>query len=505
MMFNRIDSISKSLLTTSASSLVVLSAYLLLFSKRRQRIAAAAENDNDGHSTSRSTSSSRRNNRAPPIARAGLMETIKQMSGNDFPWFLLDTARELQSYVYRLNLAHVFFCPMVIVIGKPKIAREILMDPLSTKPKQLYGSFNSVTAGYATMFSTNGKYWHSRRKGMAPAFSSKHIKRMNKVAADKVDEWIQTRLMTFVHNDEAFDVGKEMIDITLSAISETAFEYYMSDKEKEYFLQELELCLKEFVFKTSVNPLRKPFGLLIPERRRAHLAAQRLQAICFKIMNAYRQLENPTKDTIIDRIMNNDAYSNDGERAADILILLIGGHDTTAFSIAWILKELSKNPKEQQNLRDSLYLSEEDTWNQSTVLKNIAKEGMRLHPVATGGSIRSIGRDFTTDEGYLLPKGSIIFFPMNLPLRNTNIYDDADSFIPARWDEPTKEMNDAFYPFSMGKQNCVGQALANAEIHSILPRICSQFELELVDEGTTEYFLTLKPVGTMIKAKKILN
>ena len=63
---------------------------------------------------------------------------------------------------------------------------------------------------------------------------------------------------------------------------------------------------------------------------------------------------------------------------------------------------------------------------------------------------------------------------------------------------------EAFFPFSAGKQNCIGQSLANAEINTIIPRICSEFELELVDEGQSDYFLTLKPVNTMIKAKKVV-
>jgi cytochrome P450 len=44
---------------------------------------------------------------------------------------------------------------------------------------------------------------------------------------------------------------------------------------------------------------------------------------------------------------------------------------------------------------------------------------------------------------------------------------------------------DAFNPFSLGKQNCVGQSLAKAETQAIVARICSEFEFELQveDEG----------------------
>ena len=498
-MYDTTKLMPRSLPAALASSLVVMvlfSAYWLGVSskKSQERTINIAVADGDSRYAKDKVTS-------PPMAKNGILETVKILTDNNFPWFLLDTARDLQSNTFRLNLSAIFSCPMVAVVGDPKVAREILRDPLSTKPKQIYKHFED-TIGAKSMASSNGEYWHSRRKGMAPAFSSKHIKRMNKVVCEKSDEWIQTRLSKLVDNDEAFDVGKEMISITLSAITETAFEYHMNDEEKQSFVHELGLSLREFSSK-SMNPLRKPFGLLIPERRRAHLAAKRLQAIALKIINAYRELENPTKDTIIDRIMHNSAYKNDSERFADILFLLVAGYDSTAYSIAWTLKELAKNKKEQQHLRDSLNSREKGGWNQSTVLRNVVQEGMRLHPVIASGSIRTTGRDFTTDKGHLLPKGTIAIISFIVAFRNTDIYEDADSFIPARWDEPTREMNEAFYPFSAGKQNCLGQSLANAMIHLTISKICSEFELELVNEGETHYFVTFKPVNVMLKATKV--
>ena len=156
---------------------------------------------------------------------------------------------------------------MVIAVGEPNLAKDILTDPLTIKSPAFYKSLDDATFGIPSIFTRSDEYWHSRRKGVAPAFSSKHVKRMNEVASKKVDEWIQNKLSKFVDSGEAFDVGKEMIDIALSAISETAFEYQMSMDEKENFLSDLDLLKKEFTFKSSLNPLRKPFGLFFAERR----------------------------------------------------------------------------------------------------------------------------------------------------------------------------------------------------------------------------------------------
>lgn len=442
----------------------------------------------------------------PPKAPYTLKEILQELTGPHYPFFLIKVSREINSMVFRYaGFDLLLGCKMAVVVGEAKTALKILTDPLTIKPSVIYGKFNGVTSGQPAMFTSNGEAWHSRRKGLSPAFSSKHIRRMNEVAAQKVDDWINTRLSKLIDNGESFNVAKEMLGITLAAISETAFEYKMTEEEMKEYEHDLEVTCREFFQKSAVNPFREIFGLFYSERRQAHLAADRITNLSLKIMESYRNLEKPMKDTIIDRIMNNEAYKNDKERAAEVTGLLIGGHDTTAYSIAWVLKEIAKNPSVQHELRQSLSTYEKADYHQSPVLRNIAKESIRLHPVSAGGSVRTLGKDFTTSEGYVLPKGSVAFMPNILIHRNPDVFDDADSFIPSRWENATEEMNESYNPFAAGKQNCIGQSLANAEILNIVPRICAEFELELVEEGTVEFFLTLKPINTMIKAKRLVE
>jgi len=254
---------------------------------------------------------------------------------------------------------------------------------------------------------------HQRREVLA--FSAKHIRRINAVAKDKTEHWIQTKLVPMVEKGEPFDVGKEMIGITLNAIAETAFEYTLSDDEKSIFLHELELCQRRNSLKEIfANPLRCLLaGLLIPERRRAFVG--------LKIHHHYQRQAHPTKGTIIDLVANNDAYENDEERSADIILLLIAGHDTTGYTMAWILKELAKNPKDQRRLPDTLRASDSNKWGQSEYLRNVVKEGIRLRPVSARGPFRRIGRDFETKEGYLLPKNSIICAAVLTMMRDEDV------------------------------------------------------------------------------------
>jgi len=118
--------------------------------------------------------------------------------------------------------------------------------------------------------------------------------------------------------------------------------------------------------------------------------------------------------------------------------------------------------------------------------------------------MRKCGRNFVTKDGKIIPSGSCAILAYILPLRDPAVFGrDADEYNPDRWIDPTPEMNANFLPFAMGKQNCVGQSLANAELHAIVPRIIERFELTLENEGTAEYFLTLKPANCILKARPL--
>ena len=46
-----------------------------------------------------------------------------------------------------------------------------------------------------------GHSWHAKRKAASPAFSSRHVKRMTKVALDKTEDWIHDTLMEHANNN----------------------------------------------------------------------------------------------------------------------------------------------------------------------------------------------------------------------------------------------------------------------------------------------------------------
>jgi len=257
-------------------------------------------------------------------------------------------------------------------------------------------------------------------------------------------------------------------------------------------------------------PLRWKFGAFIPNVRRARKSGKSLLALGMKILESYRQLKSPIKGTVVDLIANNENYKTDKERASDILLLLFGGHDTTAYTLSWTLLALAKNPEEQLKLQKELNSTAVDKRTSSVGLNNVIKEGMRLTTVAPMGSVRALTHDLVVnadeknglENDILIPKGAVVMCSQMLLNHNPKYYDDSGVFKPSRWLNPSEEALSSFMPFSLGRRNCVGQSLAKVEIVNVLSRLCTNYTFTVEEEGTFDLSITYRPVGAQLLVSK---
>ncbi len=438
---------------------------------------------------------------------------LRAAAGGKLPLSFLKWHREHKETVGQIYfiwspsaLFSLFAKKKFVVMTNPRVARKFLNDTLTIKPENMYARFKPLhNKRIDTMLVVNGHRWFHSRKAMNVAFSSSHIKRMRNVTVKKVEEFMKKldNLEQQKDGGESFDVGKEMVNLTFKVICDAAFEYQMSDEEQEQFVKDLILVMKEQ--QKGALPLRWKLGSLIPTVRKAVVASRALEEVAEKILENYRNMENPIPNTVIDCIAKNQSYNNDQERWADIVLLLIGGHDTTAYSIAFTMIELAKHPEEQTKLRkDFKSWSSLEQQMQSNSLAHVIKEGMRLNPVAPMGGARISSKDFVDEEtNIMIPKHTTVFSPSILLLRDESFFPNPDTFQPSRWENASKDATDAFMPFLVGKRNCVGQSLANAEMKTVLSMLCSKYEISVEEEGSKTHFITYKPVKCLLKMRKL--
>ena len=105
------------------------------------------------------------------------------------------------------------------------------------------------------------------------------------------------------------------------------------------------------------------------------------------------------------------------------------------------------------------------------------------------------------------------FYKTQVSVNSWTLYHDpalfarAEEFIPERWLEPPSRPKDfdgdqlsVVNPFSLGARNCIGKALAWAEMRLIVARIFWAFDLEA--KGTKDQWLDWKSLRTFLVVEK---
>ena len=426
----------------------------------------------------------------PPFAPYRITQSGKKLQN------ILRQSADQVGPVFRLNVP--FLSSPLVAVGDIDLAKEILQDATSSKPESFYSNASRIVGNRSNVVTSDGAHWKMSRQGMSPAFAKEYLNRMHKACRDKTEEWINFKLEPSILADEPIDLSKEFTFLTLSIICKTAFEYSIKEKEAQKLIADLEIVTQQFASQQVRSPLRAAFSYF-PSLIQANKARKRVQGMGKKILQSYRNKPLRLKsqaETIIGCIENNDQYASDDERIADIVMILFAGHETTAYSLAWVFLELARNPKESLRLRKAL--NGADDIRAQRLLKDVLREGMRLHPVYQGVGVRTAGRDyFVKDTAMVIPKGAQVMFPSIILTRHG--VEDGEKFQPSRW---TKHPNKSFLLFSSGKHNCMGQSLALAEMTWVLSRLCAQYELELVDEGKPQFSVFWKCTGAKIKLQR---
>lgn len=169
------------------------------------------------------------------------------------------------------------------------------------------------------------------------------------------------------------------------------------------------------------------------------------------------------------------------ELKEQLLLLLLGGYETTSISLCWTMHCLMQWPETLARVRAELRTVmgegpiDPAKVRELTYLGAAINESMRLYPIATGVSrrlkapMRIAGRD--------LKAGEIVLACLYLVQRDPAIWKDPETFEPARMLErrpPPWHM----FPFGSGVWRCLGAAFAEHEMRIVLAELCARFDLE---------------------------
>ena len=149
----------------------------------------------------------------------------------------------------------------------------------------------------------------------------------------------------------------------------------------------------------------------------------------------------------------------DSELCDAMRTLLLGGHETTASTLAWILERVTRHPAELARLKAAA-LDEDNDY-----IDAVIKEAMRLRPVFPI-TARLASEDFVLDD-LTIPAGTLIVPHITLLHRRPDLYPDPLAFRPERF-LGERAGTYTWIPFGGGPRRCIGAAFSLLEMRTVL-------------------------------------
>jgi len=347
------------------------------------------------------------------------------------------------------------------------------------------------------LLTSEGDFWRRQRRLAQPAFHRQRIS----TYGDVMVQFTQ-RMMASWHENEARDIHRDMMRLTLEIVARTLFNADVSgdaDRVGKILMGIVKPFANQATLKWIIDN-RFP----TPDHFRFHRLARQIDEVVFRII-AERRASGRDEGDLLSMLLQ--AQDEDGSQMSDeqlrdeVMTLFLAGHETTALTLSWCWYLLGLDPKAEKKFHEELDMvlnGRLPTFSDLPQLKyteKIAKESMRLYPPAFG-----VGRQAIEDceiGGYKIPAKSQVFAFQWVTQRDPRYFDEPERFNPDRW---TDELNQtlpkyAYFPFGGGPRSCIGNTFALMEIILVMATIGQQFRLTLVKDHKVEILpaMSLRP------------
>lgn len=225
----------------------------------------------------------------------------------------------------------------------------------------------------------------------------------------------------------------------------------------------------------------------LPSSRRHRAAVAALDEVVARLVA--RRREAPLDgDLLADWIRAADAGELSREDLhAEVVTMLLAGHETTANAMSFTLALLGAHPEEQARVVAGLDAGDPGP------LDRAFAEALRLYPPAWVLA-RAVSAPMALG-GAEVAAGSFLFVPIAAIHRDPRWWPAPDDFAPDRHLAPSPAQRAAFLPFGVGPRRCIGEHFARAEARIVLAEILRRFELRCDAVPAPEASVTLRPAG----------
>ncbi|KAI4462825.1 cytochrome p450 [Holotrichia oblita] len=400
---------------------------------------------------------------------------------------------------------YIYTSPMFLPID-PEFNKEILIKSFQYfQGRGFYSTEHQPVS--ENLFTKDGEKWSILRTKFTPMFTPSKLKGMFNLmieATKPMEKYIKEH-----HNKQMPLNAKDCATRFTTDVTATCVFGFESNS----FLDDILLKQLNEILVKSTRLLRLLFCIALPKvanfLRIPLLPPQETDLVCKNLEESvkYRRENNITKTDFLQLLIDlkNNSVINLTELKAQCLLFLIGGYETTAATISFMLLELAHNQDIQEKLRTEIneilpsYGGEicYDAVMDMKYLEMVLCETLRKHPAAPF-LLRKCVKDFTIND-ITIERNTTIVIPTIGLHYDPEYYPKPDVFDPERFSDTNKNkiVPYTYLPFGEGPRNCIGDRLGKQQVKVAVVSFIQQFKIKLNPEVTfpLEYdtFMILTP------------
>ena len=341
--------------------------------------------------------------------------------------------------------------PMVLFSGPTAVREVFALDP-AIAPAGESWEFLRPFAGSHSILLLDGEEHLRERRLMQRPFHGERMRGFTPVVAELARRELESWHGRVVTLERMRQLTLEIIlRIVFGARGEAEIAPLRAAIEGTLAgVRSLPRVLSMAVVQRDLGP-RSPWG-------RFRVAVERFDALLLDLVA--RRRAQPDGDSLLAVLL--EQRDEDGRPPSDrhvrdqLVALLVGGHDSSAASLAWAFERVARHPDVHARLCDG----------DPAYLDAVVKEVLRARPALTIAPRRL--REPVSIAGRSIPAGVQVAACLWLAMRREDLWPRAAAFRPERWLEPSKPDAMTWIPFGGGVRRCAGAPFAEMEMREVL-------------------------------------
>jgi cytochrome P450 len=340
--------------------------------------------------------------------------------------------------------------PMVL-FSDPDAVREVFaLDP-GIAPAGQSWEFLRPFAGPHSILLLDGEEHLRERRLMAAPFHGERMRALAPLIAELAREELATWDGRVIALERMRKLTLEIIlRVVFGARGEEAAELRDAVEGTLGGVRSMPRMLSMALVQRDLGP-RSPWG-------RFRIEVERFDALLYKLLA--RRRATPADDSVLAMLL--EQRDQDGNAPTDrqlrdqLVALLVGGHDSSAATLAWAFERLARHPAVMDRLRED----------DPAYVTAVVKEVMRVRPALTIAPRLLL--EPVQIAGRIVPAGVQVAACLWLALRREDLWPEASAFRPERWLEDPAPDPASWIPFGGGVRRCAGAPFAEMQIREIL-------------------------------------